>query len=277
MSEKYIEIRFSVQNKEQSDLVVACISDILEPEGFEEEDGFVKAYIPEERYNESVLRDFAHSHNIIYSISFLANKNWNAIWESEFQPVIIDDFVAIRAEFHNPINTVEHEIIITPKMSFGTGHHATTVLMIEALQQYGCFEKSVADFGTGTGILAILAEKMGAKQVLAIDYDEWSIANARDNIERNQCKNIELLKKAHFPHNGYWDIILANVNLAVITENLRSFSECLNDNGLLIISGVLEKDRKSLMESSLPLLLVADYSIQKKDWICLAFKKRIPL
>ncbi len=276
MSEKYIEIRFSIHSREQSDLVIACINDIMEPEGFEEGEDFVKAYVSEELYDQSVVQDFADAHNIVYSVSFLANKNWNAIWESEFQPVIIDDFVAIRAEFHKPIDTVTHDIIITPKMSFGTGHHATTVMMIRALQQYGCSGKTVADFGTGTGVLAILAEKMGAREVLAIDYDEWSIDNARDNIAGNHCINIQILKKDCFPDSGSWDIVLANVNLKVITENLLSFYRRLNDNGLLIVSGILEKDKEELITSALSLQLVSDGIKKEKDWICLAFKKRRP-
>ena len=111
-------------------------------------------------------------------------------WESQLQPVTINNFAGIRASFHKPLENVEHEIIITPKMSFGTGHHATTFLMIELMQKINFKNKKVLDFGTGTGILAILAEKLGAASVLAIDYDEWSINNASENIEANNCKRI---------------------------------------------------------------------------------------
>ena len=124
--------------------------------------------------------------NTIYKYSIIEDKNWNEEWESQLQPVTINNFAGIRASFHEPLKNVEHEIIITPKMSFGTGHHATTFLMVEQMEKINFKNKTVLDFGTGTGILAILAEKLGAASVLAIDYDEWSINNALENIEANQ-------------------------------------------------------------------------------------------
>lgn len=273
MNEKYIEIRFAVPEKEQGELVIACISEMMETEGFEEEDGFVRAYVTEQAFNLPALQDFAGTQKIDFSVSVFENKNWNAIWESEFEPVIIDDFVAIRAHFHPAIGKMAHEIIITPKMSFGTGHHATTTLMIESMRQYGCTGKKIADFGTGTGILAILGEKMGAREVLAIDHDEWSIENAGENIGRNGSKNIRLLKADHFPEEGLWDMILANVNLSVITDNLRVFHESLNDKGRLIVSGILQKDESEIIISALSLSFITEGIKRKNNWICLVFKK----
>ena len=121
--------------------------------------------------------------NAIYKYSIIEDRNWNEEWESQLDPVVINNFVGIRASFNKPIKNVEHEIIITPKMSFGTGHHATTFLMIGLMKKINFKNKKVLDFGTGTGMLAILAEKLGATSVLAIDYDEWSINNALENIE----------------------------------------------------------------------------------------------
>ena len=123
----------------------------------------------------------------IFKETLIPEANWNQVWESNFDPVIVDDFVAIRADFHEPVKGVSLEIIITPKMSFGTGHHATTYMMIEQMRELDFTGKSVFDFGTGTGVLAILAEKLGANKVIAVDNDEWSIENAEENFEKNNC------------------------------------------------------------------------------------------
>ena len=132
-----------------------------------------------------------------FSETTIEETNWNQVWESSFEPVVVDDFVAVRADFHEPIKGIKHEIVITPKMSFGTGHHATTYMMLEQMGKLDFKDKRVLDFGTGTGVLAILAEKMGAKKIIAIDNDEWSIENANENIKRNNCVAVEL-KTQHY-------------------------------------------------------------------------------
>ena len=208
-----------------------------------------------------------------YSLSVIKNENWNSIWENSFNPVIIENFVAIRANFHESIKDVAYEIVITPKMSFGTGHHATTCLMLESLQQYGCGRKKLADFGTGTGILAILAEKMDAEKVLAIDYDDWSIENASENIERNKCRKIQLIKEDHFPVGEKWDMILANVNLRVILANMESFHLNLNNGGLLIISGILQEDKNEVESLAFSHSFLTDSIRQKNNWLCMSFTK----
>jgi ribosomal protein L11 methyltransferase len=133
----------------------------------------------------------------------------------------VDHFVAVRADFHEPIKDVKYEIIITPKMSFGTGHHATTYMMMEQMRDANFTDKIVFDFGTGTGVLAILAEKMGAKKIMAIDSDEWSIENANENIKRNNCTAIELQLTNTADVKSEFDIILANINKNIILENLE--------------------------------------------------------
>ena len=160
-------------------------------------------------------------------------------------------------------------------MSFGTGHHATTSLMLESLQKNDCAGKKVADFGTGTGVLAILADKMNAEKVLAIDYDDWSIENASENIERNKCGKIQLIKEDHFPGGEKWDIILANVNLRVILANMESFHLNLNNGGLLIISGILQEDRNDLETLAFSQSFLADSIRQKNNWLCMSFKKEV--
>lgn len=272
MEEKYIEITFEVESSEQGEMLIARLNEGIEAEGFEEGEGFVKVYIPETKYNEAVFYQLMQP-DTRYSISVVKNENWNAIWENSFEPVIVENFVAVRANFHKSIKNVAYEIIITPKMSFGTGHHATTGLMLESLQQNNCAGKKVADFGTGTGILAILAEKMNAEKVLAIDYDEWSIENASENIKRNRCRKIQLIKEDHFPGGEKWDIILANINLHVILANMQSFHQNLNNNGLLIISGILQEDRTEVESLAFSQSFLTHNVQQKNNWLCMAFKK----
>ena len=272
MEEKYIEITFEVESSEQGEMLIARLNEGIEAEGFEEGEGFVKVYIPETKYNEAVFYQLMQP-DTRYSISVVKNENWNAIWENSFEPVIVENFVAVRANFHKSIKDVAYEIIITPKMSFGTGHHATTGLMLESLQQNNCAGKKVADFGTGTGILAILAEKMNAEKVLAIDYDHWSIENASENIKRNRCRKIQLIKEDHFPGGEKWDIILANINLHVILANMQSFHQNLNNNGLLIISGILQEDRTEVESLAFSQSFLTHNVQQKNNWLCMAFKK----
>ena len=273
MEEKYIELIFEIENRELGEILIACLSDATEIEGFEEGDGFVKAYIPATKYDEALFDQLPPPGNIKYTKSVIENKNWNAIWESEFEPVIIDNFVAIRADFHKPVKFVEYEIIITPKMSFGTGHHATTSLMLESLRQYNCAGKKIADFGTGTGVLAILAHKMKAVEILAIDYDDWSIKNALENIEKNKCESIRLMQTDHFPIEEKWDMILANINLHVILANMYNFHQSLNNNGLLIISGILQEDKNKVESLAADLLFLTDSIQQKNNWLCITFRK----
>ena len=272
MEEKYIEITFEVETSEQSEILIARLNDAIEAEGFEEGEGFVKAYIPEAKYDQAVFNQLMQPGSK-YSVSVIKNENWNSIWENSFNPVIIENFVAVRANFHESIKDVAYEIVITPKMSFGTGHHATTCLMLESLQQYGCGRKKLADFGTGTGILAILAEKMDAEKVLAIDYDDWSIENASENIERNKCRKIQLIKEDHFPVGEKWDMILANVNLRVILANMESFHLNLNNGGLLIISGILQEDKNEVESLAFSHSFLTDSIRQKNNWLCMSFTK----
>ncbi len=257
------------------EILIACLNDATEIEGFEESEGLVKAYIPATKYDKTFFDRFPVPGNIKYTQSFIENKNWNAIWENEFEPVIIDNFVAVRADFHAPAKDVAYEIIITPKMSFGTGHHATTSLMLESLREYNCAGKKVADFGTGTGILAILAQKMRAAEILAIDYDGWSIKNAQENMERNKCVSIRLMKADHFPREEKWDIILANINLHVILDNMHNFKHTLNNNGLLIISGILQEDQNKVESLAAGLSFLTNSIRQKNNWLCITFKKEV--
>nr|HPH32305.1 50S ribosomal protein L11 methyltransferase [Chitinophagaceae bacterium] len=176
----YIEITFPVTDTELQQVLIAQLSE-EGYEGFEENDSSLKAFIPEAGYEKEKVQNIADAHLVTFSATLIESQNWNAVWESNFDPVVVDDFVAVRAGFHEPVAEVELEIVITPKMSFGTGHHATTYMMMRQMRQLDFTGKKVFDFGTGTGVLAILAEKRGAADVYAIDYDDWSIENATEN------------------------------------------------------------------------------------------------
>ena len=226
----HIKIEFEHLNSEQKEIIIALLTE-MKYEGFEEEDDLLKAFIPSGIYNENELKAFCRDRKLSFSVSKLENKNWNTDWETNFQPVIINHsidnlpWVAIRAAFHEPIRDTRHELIITPKMSFGTGHHATTSMMIKMMSGLDFEGKTVLDFGTGTGILAILSEKLGALKIIAIDNDDQSIKNAGENFESNNCSKIELIEGSTVNVDIKFDIILANVIKGVILDHLTAFTK----------------------------------------------------
>lgn len=245
----YVQIKFANLPAEKQDLLIALLSD-AGYDGFEEGIGFLSAYISQEDFNKDVLQDIEAQQEVVASMEVLPERNWNAEWEKNFEPVIIGNFCAVRASFHQPIGGVEHEIVITPKMSFGTGHHATTYIMIECIQQLSVKGKHVLDFGTGTGILAILAEKCGAASVMAIDNDDWSIENAAENIAVNNCTAITLKKADELQDLGKFDVILANINRHVILANMVDLKQHLTPKGVLVLSGLLPDDAPVIVEQA---------------------------
>lgn len=246
---QYLSFDFEITTPAESEQLIALLSD-QGFEGFEETDAALHAFIQQDRFSQadfaSVVQLFS---TMTYTSTTVENINWNKQWEESFEPVVVNDFVAIRAHFHQPITNVKHEIIITPKMSFGTGHHATTHLVIEQMAAIDFKEKDVLDFGTGTGILAILAEKLGAAEVLAIDIDEWSITNAKENILQNTCSKIVIEQHNSIPLVKKYDVILANINLNVITANLKAIKTVAKPACKIIFSGFLITDENSMKEN----------------------------
>lgn len=268
----YIEINIPAGDQWQKDIVIAQLTE-LGFEGFEEERNGVKAYIPETVFNEADCRNVLVALDLTYTKNVVAQRNWNAEWESTFEPVVVGSFCAIRAGFHKPVSSIKHEIIITPKMSFGTGHHATTYMMIAAMSEMDISTKTVFDFGTGTGVLAILAKQMGAGSVTAIDNDEWSIDNALENFAGNQCTNILLRKADIILENQLFDIILANINLNVILAQMAAIAQHLPKNGVVLFSGLLKTDEeKAIAQANENGLKLTD-KWHKNDWICLKMNK----
>jgi ribosomal protein L11 methyltransferase len=273
---KYIQIEFQNISPEQSDLLVAELSQIGF-EGFEEGENILKAFIPASDIDDDAVKELAERNDFSYHQTFIEDTNWNAVWESNFQPVIVDDFVhgtpwvAIRAEFHESIAGVEHEIVITPKMSFGTGHHATTFMMIRQMKKINFTGKTVFDFGTGTAVLAILAEKLGAKNILAIDNDDWSVANAAENIDRNDCARIKLEKAGSLLPGEQFDIILANINKNVILDNFSILVKKISPGGILLLSGLLIEDEAAILDRAGHFPLKFSGKLSDRGWICLRF------
>lgn len=264
----HIKITFSGCSNEQKDILIATLSDIGF-DGFEEGPDFLAAYAEEGGYNTTELDAIAADLSISYSTEHLAEKNWNEAWEQSFEPVLVDDFCVIRASFHAPVSGVAYDVIITPKMSFGTGHHATTFMMVKWMKTLDHHEKVVLDFGTGTGVLAILAEKMGAAAVQAIDNDEWSIENARENIETNGSQKISLARADKLAFTQQFHIILANINRNVLLANMDALKQHLAVGGVLILSGLLTGDRAAIEGSANQHKLKITGELEKNGWISL--------
>jgi ribosomal protein L11 methyltransferase len=265
-------IQISVEaNEEEQEILISQLSD-LGADGFEQTGNYLVAY-----FNENLFRSY-EVNELLKEYSFTTNtieeKNWNEVWESNFEPVVVNNFCAIRAEFHQPITNVEHELIITPKMSFGTGHHATTYMMIEQMRDIDFKNKTVFDFGTGTGILSILAEKSGASFITAIDVDDWSIANAKENINRNNCSRISVNLSSKIPKQKF-DIVLANINRNVILIYLAELTESLKENSYLLLSGLLTSDKKDIIEACITHKLYLIEHTERNNWISLLLTKTL--
>lgn len=264
----YLQIEFETLKEGESEILVALLAD-AGFESFEETENSLLAFIKEAGFDENSLEPILKTVPVNYAITIVPQQNWNAQWERSFEPIIVADFVSIRAAFHQPVNNVKHEIIITPKMSFGTGHHATTYMMIEQMEGIDFSNKTVVDFGTGTGVLAILAEKMGTANIDAIDYDEWSIENAAENAAANNCSSIQLIKAETIAAGKVYDIILANINLNVIFDNLEAINTVGKKGTLILLSGFIKTDEQHMINALSGHGIQPIKTIQKGEWICI--------
>lgn len=277
---RYIQITIETSNTDESDILVARLSN-AGFEGFEEEPNKLQAFIPESLYDvlkvEKIIAEIkgmADPYHTFFKTEIIEPRNWNEEWEKDFEPVIVENFCAIRADFHKPFPDLPYDLIITPKMSFGTGHHATTYMMVAAMKDLDFRNHSVLDFGTGTGVLAILACKLGAASVLAIDSDEWSIENALENAALNECKSIHIEQKDSLSGTGQFDFILANINLRVILENVDFLRQHLNQSGVFIGSGVLESDEEKIRIKATTAGFTMERLMIKDNWMSFRFKNQ---
>ena len=249
----------------------------IDIEGLEEKEEEVCIYIAEENKAEAeqIIKEICEQHQTSFTISELENKNWNEKWESSFQPILIDDFVLVRATFHPKNTGVQHEIIIEPKMSFGTGHHPTTSQMMQNMRLVDFKDKTVLDCGSGTGILAILAEKLGAKNCIALDNDEWCFENCKENIVLNNSKNIQPeLGDLSKVKDQTFDIILANIHRNFLVEYMQSLAAHLNKDGILFVSGFYAEDAKIILDKALEHHLIANFHTTQNNWACIVLQKK---
>jgi ribosomal protein L11 methyltransferase len=256
-----------------TDLLIAQLSEIGF-EGFEEQTDKLIAYIPENDFQETAINEIVAPHGLTYTKETIQQTNWNAVWESNFQPVLVDQFCGIRAAFHEPfVPKPAYEIIITPKMAFGTGHHATTSSMIRLMESLPVAGKRVFDFGTGTGILAILAEMMGATEIDAIDYDEWAVNNTIENIAANNMAKTKVWQADTLKNiSSAYDIILANINCNILLQFMGEMKRILAKDGQLLLSGILTTDEPQITAAAANVGLQLTHKIEKDNWLALQFE-----
>jgi ribosomal protein L11 methyltransferase len=265
----YYELCCTVPGDEtQSEIVIARLAEA----GFESFDyvgNELKAYIPAYLYGihlKPLLENDILS-GISFSMAEVEDTNWNQVWESNYDPVLIDERCYIRAPFHSHREDVEFELLIEPKMSFGTAHHATTAMMISYCLSEGFTGKAVLDMGCGTAILAILARKRGANPVLAVDNDLWAFENACENVARNKTDDIVVLHGDDTILEGRkFDFILANINRNILLNDMPAYTACLNPNGVLIVSGFYLDDLNMITHKAQELGLIPDGFREQNQW-----------
>lgn len=275
---EYLEIDFTITPAEGGRDIMLALLDNLGYDSFEETPRGLKAYILEKDFNESELKELfifqSDEYEVTYTTDKLENKNWNEEWETNYQPIFIDDQIHIRAPFHEAKPEYPIELLITPKMSFGTGHHQTTRLVSRLMLQMDLKDKKVLDMGTGTGVLAILAEKRGAKEIEAIDNFEWAAENTAENAEANNCKNITALHgDATLLPGKSFEIVLANINRNVLMEDMKSYVDTLPSGGHLLISGFFEHDFEMLNDKATECGTTLVNKIKEDRWMACHYQK----
>jgi ribosomal protein L11 methyltransferase len=264
---QYLKLTFSDVSQEQQEIIIAQLNNqgFL---GFEQKESHLLAFADQKEIDANTFRESVVGFS--FSEELIPEVNWNEKWERDFEPIILENQVAIRAHFHEAITSVKHEIVITPKMSFGTGHHATTQLMLERMSEIDFNAKKVFDFGTGTGVLAVYAEILGAQKIIANDIDPWSQENSIENVGRNHCKNIEVrIGGIEVVVEEEFDCILANINLNVLRESMTIlFQKLRKKNSHLLISGIMKKDKENIIK--IIEVYSTDYHVfEKNAWLCL--------
>ncbi|HTF19682.1 MAG TPA: 50S ribosomal protein L11 methyltransferase [Chryseolinea sp.] len=259
---------------EVSELLIAELAHAGFDSFLENETGF-EAYAESDDYDKDAVvlieEKYATLGPLLLAFDRIEKQNWNEEWERNYEPIIVDDQCIIRAEFHQPARQYPFDLIITPKMSFGTGHHQTTYLMIRAQIKMDHRDKRVMDAGCGTAILSIMASKLGARQVEAFDIDEWSVTNSHDNIELNHCQNIrhQIGKLSELAFEGRFDIILANINKNVLLDEIPLYATYLGSTGQLLLSGFFTEDIPDLLDLAYSHGLSEIARDQKDNWASL--------
>ena len=275
MSTIYLGFHFSVVPKELgSEILIAELGEKPFESFIETTDGF-SAYIQKNLYTKDLLDDIyllqSSEFNISYTIEEIDQVNWNEEWEKNFEPIDIDGKCHIRAPFH-PKTTAEYDIVIEPKMSFGTGHHETTHMMIQQILETNVQNLKTLDMGCGTAILAIFAEMKGAKPIDAIDIDNWCYLNSVENTERNNCKEISVFEgDAELLQNKKYDLIIANINRNILLNDMQHYVNCLSKKGILLLSGFYNEDIPFINESCIEKGLTFVKKFERNNWVSLKY------
>ena len=277
MDSIYIAYDFSVTPKNPATEILIAELGYVGFESFVENDNGVTAYIQKQEWNPQILDDLyilgSPEFKIKYSHHEVIQTNWNKEWEKNFNPIQVDGQVSIRAPFHeNP--SLKFDIVIEPKMSFGTGHHETTHMMIQHLLALDLENKKVLDMGCGTGILAIFAEMKGAQPTDAIDIDSWCYQNSLENVQRNGCRHITVLEgDSSLLIGKKYDVVIANINRNILLSDMKTYTDSLSKNGVLLLSGFYKDDITIIENEVFKHGLVFDKMIQRNSWVALKYKK----
>ena len=267
-----------VCDPQYSEILMAEIGEAGFDTFMETENGF-EAYVEMEKFDKELLRHilerYAEETSLVFHHDRIQKQNWNEEWEKSYEPIFVDDKCVIRASFHNIEKKFPYEIVITPKMSFGTGHHQTTYLMVKSQMRIDHQGKRVMDAGCGTAILSVMACKLGAAGVEAFDIDEWSMINGRENAEINQCANINLQqgKIGEITIEGKFDIILANINKNVLLAEISAYQSFLAPDGKLLLSGFYTADIAELKTECARYNLREVFREERDDWACVLFQR----
>lgn len=266
-------------NADYAEILMAEISQAGFDSFMETEDGF-EAFAELENFDNAILTEikerYADKTTLSFSIDRIEKKNWNDEWEKSYEPIIVEDKCLIRASFHKIEKQYPYEIVITPKMSFGTGHHQTTYLMIKNQMTFDHKGKRVMDAGCGTAILSIMASKLGAAAVEAFDIDDWSVINGNENIAINKCNNINLQQGTinQIEVDGEFDIVLANINKNVLLDELKLYQKYLSASGVVLLSGFYLQDVPDLLTAARQFKLKEVLRDEREGWAALLLQKQ---